>query len=81
MFNVSLQNDIQLWLPGKDNRLIKRDKYTEETQKDGKKDSEIKGDFDLKLAYQIISQVGDQFCDLIHQEKSVLEEHSARGNV
>ncbi|KAJ8684049.1 hypothetical protein QAD02_019841 [Eretmocerus hayati] len=71
------ENDIQLWLPGKDNRFIKRDKYTEETQKDSKKDWD-KGEFHIELAYQIIRQVGDQFCDLIHQEKKVVEEHLAR---
>lgn len=57
--------------------MIKRDKYTEETQ-DAKKDWD-KDDFDIELAYQIIKQVGDQFCDLIHQEKRVVEEHNSRG--
>lgn len=73
-----LQSDIQLWLPGKDDRLIKRDKYMQETQKDSKRDWD-KNEFRLELAYQIIRQVGDQFCDLIHQEKSVVDEHLSRG--
>ena len=50
----------------------------EETQEEDK-DWE-KGDFDTELAYQIIRQVGDQFCDLIHQEKNVHLEYFKGNN-
>ncbi|OXU20831.1 hypothetical protein TSAR_013383, partial [Trichomalopsis sarcophagae] len=74
--------DIQLWLPGKNSSLIqtRTNTYTEETKKHTKKDWD-KGDFDIELAYQIIRQVGDQFCDLVHQEKSVSQEHSERDDI
>lgn len=75
---MNFQNDKELWLPGKTSNNSSREKYNEETQ--NRKDVGYKSDIGIELAYQIIRQVGDQFCDLIHQEKKVLDEYKQRGS-
>lgn len=66
-----LQEDLRLWLPGKSNQ---------ETETDDKSDkSEDREDLDLEMAHRLLQQVGDQFCDLLHQEKDALQEHMAEG--
>jgi len=73
-----LQDDLRLWLPGGDNQKTtgKNDK-SEKNEKD-KGDRE---DLDLETAHRLLWQVGDQFCDLLHQEKNALQEHMAEGNI
>ncbi|KYM79539.1 Lysine-specific demethylase 3B [Atta colombica] len=67
-------DDLRLWLPGGDNQKTtgKNDK-SEKNEKD-KGDRE---DLDLETAHRLLWQVGDQFCDLLHQEKNALQEHMA----
>lgn len=31
------------------------------------------------MAHRLLRQVGDQFCDLLHQEKDALQQHMAEG--
>ncbi|XP_058801148.1 lysine-specific demethylase 3A-like isoform X2 [Phymastichus coffea] len=69
------ERDKQIWLQG--GQLIKRETYAEETQKD--ENVWNKSEFDVELAHQIISQVGDQFCDLCEQEMDVINRYLARG--
>ncbi|KAI4476626.1 hypothetical protein M0804_013443 [Polistes exclamans] len=73
------EEDLRLWLPGKDNQdsgNSKDDKSEKNNDKD-KLDKVIKGDLDLETAHRLLRQVGDQFCDLLHQEKDALQEHMA----
>ncbi|KAI4495689.1 hypothetical protein M0802_008524 [Mischocyttarus mexicanus] len=73
------EEDLRLWLPGKDNQEStnnKDDKSEKNNDKD-KLDKVIKGDLDLETAHRLLRQVGDQFCDLLHQEKDALQEHMA----
>lgn len=73
-----LQDDLRLWLPGGDNqKTTGKDDKSEKNEKD-KGDRE---DLDLETAYRLLWQVGDQFCDLLHQEKNALQEHMAEGNI
>lgn len=73
-----LQDDLRLWLPGKDNQeTAGKDDKSEKNEKD-KGDRE---DLDLETAHRLLRQVGDQFCDLLHQEKDALQEHMAEGNI
>ncbi|XP_036140897.1 lysine-specific demethylase 3A isoform X2 [Monomorium pharaonis] len=68
------EDDLRLWLPGKDNQeTIGKDDKSEKNEKD-KGDRE---DLDLETAHRLLRQVGDQFCDLLHQEKNALQEHMA----
>ncbi|XP_034938275.1 lysine-specific demethylase 3B isoform X1 [Chelonus insularis] len=70
------KDDIALWLPS--NHHQKNDfKDSEKMHVDNK---EVSGDWlDLTydMAYRLICQVGDQFCDLVRQEKEALSEHMA----
>jgi len=73
-----LQDDLRLWLPGKDNQeTTGKDDKSEKNEKD-KGDRE---DLDLETAHRLLRQVGDQFCDLLHQEKDALQEHMAEGKI
>lgn len=74
-----LQEDLRLWLPGKDNHEATggKDGKSEKSEKE-KGDRE---DLDLETAHRLLRQVGDQFCDLLHQEKDALQEHMAEGKV
>lgn len=73
-----LQEDLRLWLPGKDNQeTTGKDEKSEKNEKD-KGDRE---DLDLETAHRLLRQVGDQFCDLLHQEKDALQEHMAEGKI
>lgn len=73
---IMLQEDLRLWLPGKDNQeTTGKDDKSEKNEKD-KGDRE---DLDLETAHRLLRQVGDQFCDLLHQEKNALQEHMAEG--
>lgn len=73
-----LQDDLRLWLPGKDNQeSTGKDEKSEKNEKD-KVDRE---DLDLETAHRLLRQVGDQFCDLLHQEKDALQEHMAEGKI
>lgn len=74
-----LQEDLRLWLPGKN--IQDSDDKEEKFEKDEKDKMEkvIKGDLDLETAHRLLRQVGDQFCDLLHQEKDALQEHMAEG--
>lgn len=67
------EEDLRLWLPGKDNQETGKDDKSEKNEKD-KGDRE---DLDLETAHRLLRQVGDQFCDLLHQEKDALQEHMA----
>jgi len=75
---IILQEDLRLWLPGKDNQeTTGKDDKSERHEKD-KGDRE---DLDLETAHRLLRQVGDQFCDLLHQEKDALQEHMAEGRI
>ena len=65
-----LQVDLRLWLPGKEGS---------DSKKDEKPDKNDKEDLDLEMAHRLLRQVGDQFCDLLHQEKDALQQHMAEG--
>jgi len=73
------QYDIEIkYNPGKDNQeTTGKDDKSEKNEKD-KGDRE---DLDLETAHRLLRQVGDQFCDLLHQEKDALQEHMAEGNI
>ncbi|KZC07767.1 Lysine-specific demethylase 3B [Dufourea novaeangliae] len=68
--------DLRLWLPGKDGSDTKKDEKSDKNDKD-KGDKE---DLDLEMAHRLLRQVGDQFCDLLHQEKDALQQHKAEAN-
>ncbi|EZA53219.1 Lysine-specific demethylase 3B, partial [Ooceraea biroi] len=71
------EEDLRLWLPGKDNQeATGKDDKSERNEKD-KGDRE---DLDLETAHRLLRQVGDQFCDLLHQEKDALQEHMAEAS-
>ncbi|XP_014488908.1 PREDICTED: probable JmjC domain-containing histone demethylation protein 2C isoform X3 [Dinoponera quadriceps] len=71
------EEDLRLWLPGKDNQeSTGKDEKSEKSEKD-KGDRE---DLDLETAHRLLRQVGDQFCDLLHQEKDALQEHMAEAS-
>lgn len=70
-----LQVDLRLWLPGKENTDTKKDEKSDKNDKE-KGDKE---DLDLEMAHRLLRQVGDQFCDLLHQEKDALQQHMAEG--
>ncbi|KAK2585971.1 hypothetical protein KPH14_010548 [Odynerus spinipes] len=71
------EEDLRLWLPGKENQDAgNKDEKPEKNEKD-KIEKVIKGDLDLETAHRLLRQVGDQFCDLLHQEKDALQEHMA----
>ncbi|XP_011264721.2 probable JmjC domain-containing histone demethylation protein 2C isoform X3 [Camponotus floridanus] len=71
------EEDLRLWLPGKDNQeTTGKDDKSEKNEKD-KGDRE---DLDLETAHRLLRQVGDQFCDLLHQEKDALQEHMAEAS-
>lgn len=73
-----LQEDLRLWLPGKDNQeATGKDDKSERHEKD-KGDRE---DLDLEMAHRLLRQVGDQFCDLLYQEKNAHQEHMAEGKL
>lgn len=76
---MNLQEDLQLWLPGvKDNKENNsKDEKLDKNNKD--KSHKDREDLNLEMAYRLLSQVGDQFCDLLHQEKDALQEHMAEG--
>lgn len=77
---IMLQEDLRLWLPGKDgSEIIVKDEKSEKNEKERlDKDRE---DLDLETAHRLLRQVGDQFCDLLHQEKDALQEHMAEGKL
>ncbi|XP_076625774.1 lysine demethylase 3 isoform X2 [Colletes latitarsis] len=68
--------DLRLWLPGKDSSDTKKDEKSDKNDKE-KGDKE---DLDLEMAHRLLRQVGDQFCDLLHQEKDALQQHKAEAN-
>ncbi|XP_076294418.1 lysine demethylase 3 isoform X2 [Lasioglossum baleicum] len=68
--------DLRLWLPGKDSVDSKKDEKSDKNDKE-KADKE---DLDLEMAHRLLRQVGDQFCDLLHQEKDALQQHKAEAN-
>lgn len=70
-----LQVDLRLWLPGKESSDTKKDEKSDKSDKE-KGDKE---DLDLEMAHRLLRQVGDQFCDLLHQEKDALQQHMAEG--
>ncbi|XP_024888225.1 probable JmjC domain-containing histone demethylation protein 2C isoform X3 [Temnothorax curvispinosus] len=71
------EDDLRLWLPGKDSQeTTGKDDKSEKNEKD-KGDRE---DLDLETAHRLLRQVGDQFCDLLHQEKDALQEHMAEAS-
>lgn len=70
-----LQVDLRLWLPGKESSDSKKDEKPDKNDKE-KGDKE---DLDLEMAHRLLRQVGDQFCDLLHQEKDALQQHMAEG--
>lgn len=75
-----LQEDLRLWLPGKDIQdLGNKDEKSEKNNEKDKAEKVIKADLDLETAHRLLRQVGDQFCDLLHQEKDALQEHMAEG--
>ncbi|CAD6208707.1 GSCOCG00003515001-RA-CDS [Cotesia congregata] len=66
---------VQLWLPGNmDQNSKEKDEKTEKSEKDKGAD---RLDLDKEMAYRLLRQVGDQFCDLLRQEKEALSEHIA----
>lgn len=72
---LMLQVDLRLWLPGKDSSDTKKDEKSDKNDKE-KGDKE---DLDLEMAHRLLRQVGDQFCDLLHQEKDALQQHKTEG--
>ncbi|XP_043588061.1 probable JmjC domain-containing histone demethylation protein 2C isoform X3 [Bombus pyrosoma] len=68
--------DLRLWLPGKENTDTKKDEKSDKNDKE-KGDKE---DLDLEMAHRLLRQVGDQFCDLLHQEKEALQQHMAEAS-
>ncbi|XP_015608899.1 lysine-specific demethylase 3B isoform X2 [Cephus cinctus] len=69
------EEDLRLWLPGKDCQdAIGKDEKSDKSEKEksGRGDRE---DLDLEMAHRLLRQVGDQFCDLLHQEKEAHQEH------
>ncbi|XP_057340415.1 probable JmjC domain-containing histone demethylation protein 2C isoform X2 [Microplitis mediator] len=69
------EEDVQLWLPGNlDQHSREKDEKTEKNDKDKGAD---RLDLDKEMAYRLLRQVGDQFCDLLRQEKEALSEHIA----
>ncbi|XP_046625209.1 probable JmjC domain-containing histone demethylation protein 2C isoform X2 [Neodiprion virginianus] len=78
------EEDLRLWLPVKDSqeaaglkdeKLDKNDKDKSERSDRGDRE-----DLDLEMAHRLLRQVGDQFCDLLHQEKDALQEHVAEAS-
>lgn len=80
---MSLQEDLRLWLPVKDSQEaagLKDEKIDKnEKEKSERIERGDRGDLDLEMAHRLLRQVGDQFCDLLHQEKDALQEHVAEG--
>ncbi|XP_023290745.1 lysine-specific demethylase 3A isoform X2 [Orussus abietinus] len=70
--DATLQEDLRLWLPGRDSSECKDEKSDKND-----KDRCNREDLDLEMAHRLLRQVGDQFCDLLHQEKNALQEHMA----
>lgn len=66
-----------LWLPANQQQLRDKDEKSEKSDKDKVAD---RADLDLEMAHRLLRQVGDQFCDLLRQEKEALAEHVADGN-
>lgn len=60
-----------------DQNSKEKDEKTEKSDKDKGAD---RLDLDKEMAYRLLRQVGDQFCDLLRQEKEALSEHIADGN-
>ncbi|XP_043460930.1 probable JmjC domain-containing histone demethylation protein 2C isoform X2 [Leptopilina heterotoma] len=63
--------DLWLWSSGKS--LTIKEEKPDKNEKE--KEKSEKEDLDLEMAYRLLCQVGDQFCDLLHQEKDALHEH------
>ena len=63
-------------MPGKHNKVTVKTNKPDESRKETDKDKEL---MELETAHTLLRQVGDQFCDLYHQEKEAAEEHIAEG--
>ncbi|XP_051173080.1 probable JmjC domain-containing histone demethylation protein 2C isoform X3 [Leptopilina boulardi] len=63
--------DLWLWSSGKS--LAIKEEKPDKNEKE--KEKSEKEELDLEMAYRLLCQVGDQFCDLLHQEKDALQEH------
>ncbi|KYM98212.1 Lysine-specific demethylase 3B [Cyphomyrmex costatus] len=71
------EDDLRLWLPGGDiQKTTGKDDKSEKNEKD-KGDRQV---LDLETAHRLLWQVGDHFCDLLHQEKTALQEHMAEAS-
>ncbi|KAK0086395.1 hypothetical protein PV325_003271 [Microctonus aethiopoides] len=68
------EEDMALWLPANQQQLRDKDEKSEKNDKDKVAD---RADLDLEMAHRLLRQVGDQFCDLLGQEKEALAEHVA----
>lgn len=64
-----------LWSSGKS--LTIKEEKPDKNEKE--KEKSEKEELDLEMAYRLLCQVGDQFCDLLHQEKDALQEHMVEG--
>lgn len=77
-YDIMLQEDLRLWLPG--NYEATSTSKDEKAEKNDDEKPADKQPLDLEMACRLLRQVGDQFCDLLHQEKNALQEHMAEGN-
>ncbi|XP_015112860.1 probable JmjC domain-containing histone demethylation protein 2C isoform X3 [Diachasma alloeum] len=69
------EDDLRLWLPG--NHEPSANSKDEKSEKNEDEKPADKQPLDLEMACRLLRQVGDQFCDLLHQEKNALQEHMA----
>uniref|UniRef100_A0A0C9R3V8 [histone H3]-dimethyl-L-lysine(9) demethylase n=1 Tax=Fopius arisanus TaxID=64838 RepID=A0A0C9R3V8_9HYME len=72
------EEDLRLWLPG--NHEPSSNSKDEKPEKNGDEKPADKQPLDLEMACRLLRQVGDQFCDLLHQEKNALQEHMAEAS-
>lgn len=89
IYSRILQKDMRLWLPGnyKQPVIPAKDEKLNKNGLSGKSEEEEttekiaidKAELDLEMAHRLLSQVGDHFCDLFHQEKNTFHEHVGEG--
>lgn len=61
-------------MPGKHNKVAVKIGKPDKNEKDSDKEF-----MEVETALQLIRQVGDQFCDLYHQEKEAAHDHMTEG--
>ncbi|XP_033207104.1 probable JmjC domain-containing histone demethylation protein 2C isoform X3 [Belonocnema kinseyi] len=66
-------SDEDLWLWSSEKNVESKEEKSGKNEKDKEKGE--REDLDLEMAHRLLCQVGDQFCDLLHQEKDALKEH------